>query len=473
MIRKNPHPLSSGATTGAVLLAAGLMAWTGAAAGERGERLEQIEQELARDRAKAAELEKTAAALHAEIDSLQQDMVAAAKRAQDLEDQLSDKERVLVSLEKRQAEKSDALHARQEQLARTLGALQRIALSPPEAALVAPRTPIDTARTALLLSTAVPAIEQRAESIRVDLAALSNLHEIIAQERRDLATANLALTEEQLRLNKLIERKRGLEDVATAEQRAARARARKLASEAKDLRDFVAKLEQESQERELQRARQVRAREALETAERAAREAAEEQALSEQAVPEQAEPDLSEAAPAETEQAEATAPNPEETQQAQLIAPEVPKPLVKPGNIRSFPARPSAANLVMPARGRLVIQYGDRDAEEPAASKGISIRTRGFAQVVAPYDGRVAYAGEFRGYGQILIIEHGGRYHTLLAGLDRIDAIAGQWVLAGEPVGLMGRAETDDPVLYLELRKTGQPINPLPWFATTDSKVQG
>jgi septal ring factor EnvC (AmiA/AmiB activator) len=72
-----------------------------------------------------------------------------------------------------------------------------------------------------------------------------------------------------------------------------------------------------------------------------------------------------------------------------------------------------------------------------------------------------------------LIIEHGGRYHTLLAGLERIDAIAGQWVLAGEPIGLMGRAEEDDPLLYLELRRTGQPINPLPWFATTDYKVQG
>jgi septal ring factor EnvC (AmiA/AmiB activator) len=127
----------------------------------------------------------------------------------------------------------------------------------------------------------------------------------------------------------------------------------------------------------------------------------------------------------------------------------------------------------MPARGRLIINYGAQEAGEATGSKGISIETRAFAQVVAPYDGRIAYAGAFRGYGQILIIEHGGRYHTLLAGLDRIDAIAGQWVLAGEPVGLMGRAENNDPMLYLELRRTGQPINPLPWLATTDSKVQG
>ena len=101
--------------------------------------------------------------------------------------------------------------------------------------------------------------------------------------------------------------------------------------------------------------------------------------------------------------------------------------------------------------------------------------TRPAARVVAPYDGQVVYAGQFRGYGQILIIEHGGRYHTLLAGLARIEAVVGQWFLAGEPVGVMGSPEDRNPELYLELRRIGQPINPLPWLATTneDNKVQG
>ena len=149
------------------------------------------------------------------------------------------------------------------------------------------------------------------------------------------------------------------------------------------------------------------------------------------------------------------------------------KLFAKPANVRQFPETPMVAGLVMPARGRMVITYGAQKAGEATASKGISIETRPFAQVVAPYDGRIAYAGEFRGYGQILIIEHGGRYHTLLAGLGRIDAVAGQWVLAGEPVGTMSQAESGDQVLYLELRRTGQPINPLPWLATTNDKVQG
>ena len=121
----------------------------------------------------------------------------------------------------------------------------------------------------------------------------------------------------------------------------------------------------------------------------------------------------------------------------------------------------------------LISRFGQPDNARATTSKGISILTRRSAQVVSSYDGRVVYAGRFRRYGQILIIEHGGRYHTLLAGLDRIDAVEGQWVLAGEPVGMMSRVGDADPVLYLELRRGGQPINPLPWLATTNSKVQG
>ncbi len=92
--------------------------------------------------------------------------------------------------------------------------------------------------------------------------------------------------------------------------------------------------------------------------------------------------------------------------------------------------------------------------------------------MVAPYDGRVLFAGPFRGYGQILIIEHDDGYHSLLAGLDRLDVSVGQWLVTGEPVGTMPKGE-DKPRLYLELRHDGQPINPLPWLATSNEKVSG
>jgi septal ring factor EnvC (AmiA/AmiB activator) len=90
--------------------------------------------------------------------------------------------------------------------------------------------------------------------------------------------------------------------------------------------------------------------------------------------------------------------------------------------------------------------------------------------VIAPHDGKVVFAGPFRDYGLLLIIDHGEGYHTLLAGLGRIDASVSQWVLAGEPVGQMGperagSARASKPRLYIELRHDGRSINPLPWLA--------
>ncbi|MFP6745052.1 MAG: peptidoglycan DD-metalloendopeptidase family protein, partial [Alphaproteobacteria bacterium] len=127
--------------------------------------------------------------------------------------------------------------------------------------------------------------------------------------------------------------------------------------------------------------------------------------------------------------------------------------------------------LPMPVRGRLQSLFGD--TSNGVKSKGISIVTRGGAQVVTPYDGEVVFAGPFRGYGQLLIIEHGKGYHTLLAGFSRIDSILGQWLLAGEPVGVMGWGSNGGPVLYIELRRDGVAINPLPWLAVSADKVSG
>ena len=114
-----------------------------------------------------------------------------------------------------------------------------------------------------------------------------------------------------------------------------------------------------------------------------------------------------------------------------------------------------------PVKGTVVKKFGEQ-TEAGVSSKGIVIATRANAQVVSPYDGTVLFAGPFRGYGQLVIIEHGDGYHTLLAGIGRLDTSVGQSLLAGEPVGIMV-AETK-PTLYIELRKNGQPINPAGWL---------
>ena len=137
--------------------------------------------------------------------------------------------------------------------------------------------------------------------------------------------------------------------------------------------------------------------------------------------------------------------------------------------MRRFPER---GPLTLPVRGKLVGRYG-QSTNFGNTAKGVRLETRPDAQVVTPFDGKVVFAGPFRTYGQILIIEHRGGYHTLLAGLAQIDAVVGQWLLAGEPLGSMSTRKSGKPVLYVELRRNGQPINPLPWITAEKQKVRG
>jgi len=105
--------------------------------------------------------------------------------------------------------------------------------------------------------------------------------------------------------------------------------------------------------------------------------------------------------------------------------------------------------------------------------RGLTFAAPRDATVVAPWDGVVAFAGFFRGYGLILILEHGDGYHSLIAGLGRLDVALGQPVSAGEPVAQAGAAEGGTPAVYLELRRNGQPIDPMPWLAAPNGKVSG
>ena len=118
-------------------------------------------------------------------------------------------------------------------------------------------------------------------------------------------------------------------------------------------------------------------------------------------------------------------------------------------------------NIPFPVKGNIIKKYGEM-TDSGLSSKGITIKTRPNAQVISPYDGTVLFAGPFRGYGELLIIEHGDGYHTLLAGIGRLDTSVGQSLLAGEPVGIM--VADSNPSLYIEIRKNGQPVNPSTWL---------
>lgn len=131
----------------------------------------------------------------------------------------------------------------------------------------------------------------------------------------------------------------------------------------------------------------------------------------------------------------------------------------------------SRGQIPLPVRGQVIGDYGKRYDGQKSA--GLWIAARPSAQVIAPYDGQVVFADKFRSYGRLLIIEHSEGYHSVIAGLERADVKVGQFIVSGEPIGIMGTAARQVrvpnnplgmPVLYLELQRNGRSINPAPWL---------
>jgi septal ring factor EnvC (AmiA/AmiB activator) len=115
-----------------------------------------------------------------------------------------------------------------------------------------------------------------------------------------------------------------------------------------------------------------------------------------------------------------------------------------------------------------MIRVGYKQTDDIGAeSQGLTIEGRPSALVVAPMGGVVRYAGYFKNYGKIIIVEHQKDYHSLIAGLSKIDTVVGQSVSAGEPIGTLPKTSADGgkPSLYYELRLSGEPVNPARKFA--------
>ena len=143
------------------------------------------------------------------------------------------------------------------------------------------------------------------------------------------------------------------------------------------------------------------------------------------------------------------------------------KPAAKPPSrpAATAPARPivpAAAVPLPPAVGARRYRFGA--TIEGTRQEGLTLATRSGAQVIAPLDARVQYAGVFRTYGQMLILDVGGDVLVIVAGLDALYSETGQWVLAGEPIGRMADQKSPSPELYLEVRRKGQPVDPEKWL---------
>jgi septal ring factor EnvC (AmiA/AmiB activator) len=408
------------------------------------DKLKAVEHEIDQTRKSGADLDRQAQSLADELAKLQDASVASARIAQDNEEQLTDLEARIALLADQEAKQQAALQVRQEHERQVLGGLQRLAQNPPLAILLAPGSPLDLARGAMLLGAAVPQLEAEARDIAVALDQLRRTRAEIAANRNDLVAHQAALEGERQRLGQILRQKQALEGETRERAQAAQQSLAMLTAQAGDLKELIVRVERERErklEEERHRAAEAKAKADREAADRAVKEA-EAQRLADAAARDK---------PSPTPPVTAAA-------HAALPAGRHPREL-----------EPGKTALQMPAAGDIARRFGD--AEGFSTSKGLTITTRPGAQVVAPFDGQIMFAGPFKGYGQILIIDHGGGYHSLLAGMEQLDAGVGQTVIAGEPLGTMRLDGT--PSLYLELRRQGQPINPLPWLAARDGKVSG
>lgn len=393
--------------------------------------LRRLEDEAKRIRDRQADGERRSREAMREQERLQARMIDVARSARQAEEGLSSAERRLGELEIEMAEKRGALLARRDQMSGLLGALQRVAIFPPEAMLLLPQPPLESVRGAMLMGAALPQLQDRARDLRAELDDLQRLEALSRAEKKQFATAQARLTRERRELDRLIASSAERQRRSAAEVSESAAQLRQIAASAHDLRDLLERLADERREEERRLTDEAR------------RRAAEERARRERAEAE---------AEARRERAEI------EARRAQAASAQRPPPADPRRAVAGAGAR------TPPASGKIVLAYG-QPGEFGAPQRGMTIQTRPEAVVVAPTGGQIVFSGNFRTYGLLLIIEHRDGYVSLLSGLGRLDVGVGRAVAGGEPLGAMGRGGDGPPELYFELRRHGQPINPDPWLA--------
>jgi septal ring factor EnvC (AmiA/AmiB activator) len=394
--------------------------------------LDAIRRSMEVSQRRQSELKHEIAGLDTDRAKLGADLIATAQRMRDAE---ADIDRIETRLDRLHANEEgirQSLRERRAVMAEVLMALQRIGGTPPPAILSRPQDALAAIRGSILAGAVLPDIRIEAEALAADLGQLTALTQRIDAERVTLKARYAALGEDKARLDLLVatkhEQRQQTEVALAAEQQ----KASELAGQAQSLKSLIQSLESEV----------AASSDAAKAADQASRQ-------------------TSPANPAEAARRLAD---------SSRIA-----PAVHFADARGL--------LAWPVAGRKLLGFGDPDGFG-GQSQGVSLATRPGASVLAPADGWVVYAGPFRSYGQVLILNAGDDYRIVLAGMERINVSLGQFVLAGEPVATMGATQlasigdldhtSAQPVLYVEFRKGGTAIDSSPWWArATDGEVNG
>ena len=406
--------------------------------------LETKQRELENVKQRTKALQGDVEAITAERESLNVRLLETATLIKKSEGDLTTTEARLAELQAQEKMIKGSLGQRHGQIAKLLAALQRMGRNPPPVLITQREDALKMVRSAMLLASAFPELGTQARALA---ARLNELVRVMTESRTQgdrLRAEMTRLTDARTRLSGLLEEKKASLEQRQSELKRMRTAAAQISASVTDLNQLIARLDQA-----------VKDHTGLGAYDKEAREAAKDAAPGDLAPSGQKGMDVVELAPGTT--------------------------LGNPGRIKpEIPFAEAKSRLPLPAQGRQVLAFGEK-TQYGGQSKGIVLETRQGAQVTSPCDGWIVYAGEFRSYGQLLIINAGGGYHVLLAGLSQIDVQPGQFVLAAEPVGTMtGWSQqaqpasiTSAPVLYVEFRKEGAPIDPDPWWVTGHQKVQG
>ncbi len=397
-------------------------------AAEEATKLEKLEQEIEAARQAQTAREAERAQLEQETLALQDTLIETAIRIRTQEDALSEAETRLTDLISEEQRIAYELSKRRAELATLLGAMQMFERQKPPALLVSPDDAVTAVRSAILLNEIVPKFVDESRTIEARLNELQSLRRNIISEQAHIAVGEADLEEEQTRIEALLTEKE--------------AKKKRLSSDLVQEQERITQLGREASSLQMLIARLITPPARI--------------------VP-RAKPGVS----------VVFGPFARKTSEP------LPPKLVLPERRERLKFTEARGTLQLPVSGNILITYGapNRRGE---ISMGLTIEAREHAQVVAPFDGKIVYAGAFLDYGQLLLIEAGEGYHILFTGMARIYGQVGDRLLAGEPVGVMGEAraaapngERRAPQLYFEFRKDGEPINPVPWLAANERKASG
>ncbi len=428
---------------------------------EAKKRLEANKSKLEQTQRIKKELQSDVEKISAERERINARLVETGKLIQQSEAQLTLIESRLGELETQENTLRSQLSSKHGSISALLAALQRMGRNPPPVMVTQREDALTMVRSAMLLASAFPELRNEATSLGSQLEDLVRVMQSIRSEGDKLKAETARLEEARTRLAMLQESKRQSQSEREAELARMGALANEISKNVEDLSQLIGNLD-----------REVASRTGLGTYEQEMAQRPAPQAPPAAAPPAAAQPGKA------TPQTKADSKAPAEDPRVVLAPSGDRVAMLSPGRIK--PAMPfeQAKGLVqMPAFGKRVLNFGDK-TQYGSQSKGLVLQTRQGAQVVSPSDGWVVYAGDFRSYGQLLIINAGGGYHILLAGLSQIDVQLGQFVLTGEPVGVMPSSGTSSkpqdnaPVLYIEFRKDQKPVDPDPWWVPASRKVR-